>query len=62
MYSYERPLPKVPEIEIPKIDIEPDNFDCDFETAEEAMEYAKNNVGASISRSKSGHGYDIVRK
>jgi len=61
VYCYDRPLSKVPEIEIPKVDTEPDNLDCDFETAEEAMEYARNNAGVVVSRSKSGHGYDILR-
>lgn len=33
----------------------------DFETAEEALSYAKNNVGTRITRARSGYGYNIVK-
>ncbi len=33
--------------------------ECDFETAQEACEYAKINVGSVITRAASGHGYIV---
>ncbi len=45
---------------ISDIDIDKSLF-YDFETAEEAHEYAKNNIGIRICRSFSGYGYSIVR-
>jgi len=35
-------------------------FECDFETAAEAHDYAKNNVGTIVVRSPSGSGYILM--
>ncbi len=47
-------------LDIPTIDID-EPLDYDFETVEEAQEYARRNVGAWIGRSESGYGYSIIK-
>ncbi len=48
--------------DLEEIEYKYEDMECDFETAKEALSYAKSNVGVWITRAVSGYGYDIVNR